>query len=565
MIAFVMSAFVMSSSTLALSNENTTIILLSYLLQQGTEDILHAHAGNLVTLAPDAGPALERAVLSHWEEGLDPAREKIMVTLSARSALDLWLQAKRFRPGSRVLMTAVNIPDVLRLLRAHGLVPVPIDFCARTLQPKLSSLRAAIRLQEQPGRENEPKAVMLLVAHLWGRRVRMDSAAAFAKAHGLCLVEDMAEAFAGCSAAQRGGHPVSSLVFWSFGTIKTSTAFGGGVCLIREENTSNAQKLFSEMQEIHDIYPVQSRLTYLAKISKGSLVTGMLNWTPFTRTAQNLAWRSNVDAWGKVVHLVRGFSGSDLIRAIRHRPCAPLLYLLDQRFKRFEHARDIQAATAVCDRFTAQLPVVAGLSIPGDQAQTRNYWLYPLILPADWNKDEFLIACRDRGLMVAATSSQLAAVPHPREIGRKLSPDPTEAWSMFERIIYVPMHKLVSSEQLFAATRTMEDVCVAFTQSRANLRLLMKSRSQVRDQADQQIESAVTTATSSSSTATTTTATPITTATAASSVAAIAGISVRARVGGDEWEVLYYDENEFFLFLLYNESIILCVTLICSK
>src|SRR4051812_43735202 len=50
-----------------------------------------------------------------------------LVTLSVRSALDLYLQARTIPRGSEVIVSAITHPDIAEILRYHGLVPVPVD------------------------------------------------------------------------------------------------------------------------------------------------------------------------------------------------------------------------------------------------------------------------------------------------------------------------------------------------------------------------------------------------------------------------------------------------------
>ena len=67
----------------------------------------------------------------------DTQREKALVTLSVRSAWDLYFQIKKFPRDSEVLMTGISIPDMVRIIKDHGLVPVPVDLYPDTMQPDL--------------------------------------------------------------------------------------------------------------------------------------------------------------------------------------------------------------------------------------------------------------------------------------------------------------------------------------------------------------------------------------------------------------------------------------------
>ncbi len=39
-------------------------------------------------------------------------------------------------------MTSINIPDMVRIVREHGLVPVPVDINLATTAPTLDDLKA---------------------------------------------------------------------------------------------------------------------------------------------------------------------------------------------------------------------------------------------------------------------------------------------------------------------------------------------------------------------------------------------------------------------------------------
>jgi hypothetical protein len=129
---------------------------------------------------------------------LTPA-DQVMVFLSVRSALDVYLQVQSWPRGSEILLSAVNIPDMSVVLRDHGLIPVPCDIDVMTLAPRMDALEAL----------RTPKTVGVLVAHLYGRRFDMSPYVEFARRHNLPLIEDCAECFTGFDYT---GHPVSAHV-----------------------------------------------------------------------------------------------------------------------------------------------------------------------------------------------------------------------------------------------------------------------------------------------------------------------------------------------------------------
>src|SRR5688500_18091287 len=78
------------------------------------------------------------------------------VCLSVRTGFDLLLQALALPAGSEVLMSAITIPDMSKIVRTHGLVPVPVDLDPETLQLERTSLERAY----------SPRSRVMLVAHL---------------------------------------------------------------------------------------------------------------------------------------------------------------------------------------------------------------------------------------------------------------------------------------------------------------------------------------------------------------------------------------------------------------
>lgn len=54
-------------------------------------------------------------------------KDDCLIILSVRSAFDLALRSLRLPPGSEVLLTALTVPDMVGIVRSHGLIPVPVD------------------------------------------------------------------------------------------------------------------------------------------------------------------------------------------------------------------------------------------------------------------------------------------------------------------------------------------------------------------------------------------------------------------------------------------------------
>lgn len=85
--------------------------------------------------------------ISFWERKLEQifvpdtvkyANESAVVALSVRSTLDLYFQSRQFPKGSEIIMTGINIGDMIKIIEEHGLVPIPVDLDPYTMAPQLS-------------------------------------------------------------------------------------------------------------------------------------------------------------------------------------------------------------------------------------------------------------------------------------------------------------------------------------------------------------------------------------------------------------------------------------------
>src|SRR5262245_43319455 len=89
--------------------------------------------------------------------------DEAIISLSVRTGWDLLLSTLDLPRGSEVLTTAVTIPDMVRIIEHHGLVPVAVDIDPARLEPVVEQLERAIT----------PRTRAILVAHLFGSRVEM--------------------------------------------------------------------------------------------------------------------------------------------------------------------------------------------------------------------------------------------------------------------------------------------------------------------------------------------------------------------------------------------------------
>lgn len=276
--------------------------------------------------------------------------------LSVRSSLCALLASVDWEPGSEVLVSAMTITDMPKLIASFGFVPVAVDVDPRTLAPDLAELK----------RQIGPKTRAILVAHLFGARADLEPVARIAERHGLMLIEDAAQAFVG--PAWRG-HPSATLTLFSFGTLKTMTALGGGVAVVRDP------ELRERMRRVQESWPMQSRAAFGAKIFKAALFLFAQQPLVYGLIAHALALmgRSINEVLRKAT---RGFPARDLseLRALLERqPHPALVALLRARLAGFSPAR-LDARRRAGEQLRAAFPS----RVPGAHAQAHTHWAAPL-------------------------------------------------------------------------------------------------------------------------------------------------------------------------------------------
>jgi perosamine synthetase len=333
-----------------------------------------------------------------------------LACLSVRSGFDLALQALALPPGSEILVSAVTIPDMLRIIAAHGLVAVPVDIDPQTLAVEESSLLKVLT----------PRTRAVLIAHLFGSRMPMGAIGRFCHERGLTLFEDCAQAYCGDGYA---GHPASTMSMFSFGPIKTATALGGAVLVV------NDNALHARMRTIQAGYRAQSPRSYAQRIVLFMLLKLLANPTIFSIFVALCRWRG-VDPDGLISKATRGFPGADLLAKIRQRPCGPLLRMLARRLGQ-------PAQVTIARRVGQAQTIYRGLpkgAYPGAQAAFHSHWVIPVLAQ---EPDRVVQVLKASGFDATRTASSLCLVPAP--VG---FPVAYKARQLLTQILYVPSYPL---------------------------------------------------------------------------------------------------------------------------
>jgi dTDP-4-amino-4,6-dideoxygalactose transaminase len=172
-------------------------------------------------------------------------------------ALHLLLRAYDIGPNDEVLVPSNTFIATWLAVSHCGATPVPVEPCARTHNIDPDALAAAIT----------PRTRAIIPVHLYGQPADMDSINAFARRHGLIVIEDAAQAHG----AKYKGRPVGSLgdaAATSFYPGKNLGALGdGGAVLTNDALIADKVRLLrnygSRTKYRHEVTGYNTRLDEL--------------------------------------------------------------------------------------------------------------------------------------------------------------------------------------------------------------------------------------------------------------------------------------------------------------
>lgn len=361
-------------------------------------------AGLVACLGAPRRHELERRLAACWPA----AGATVVPALSVRSGLDALLSVLGWPAGSEVLVSAITLGDMLTVLEAHDLVPVPVDLDPERMAPDEAALEAAVT----------PRTRALLVAHLFGQRLDLAPLLTVARRHGLLVLEDAAQALA---AAGPPSHPESDVALHSFGTIKAATALGGALLTLRDATLARA------VARHQQAWPVRESPAHLLRLLRAGLLrllSGPRVFGAFVGGCRLLG----VDHDALLGRAVAGFPRKGLLDALRQRPAPAQLALLVRRLERLD--RD---ALARRDARAEQLLAALGdVPRPGRACHRRGHWVVPVLAE---DPDGLVRHLHRRGFDATRGTGRMVAVPPPP--GRA---EPRRARDLLERLVYLPCH-----------------------------------------------------------------------------------------------------------------------------
>lgn len=348
----------------------------------------------------------------------DPNNERLLITTCVRGALDLALQALNYPPGTEILMSSLNIPDMVKVVRYHGLVPIPIDLDLSTMKPKYESLEKNI----------SPKTKAIILAWVYGSYNYADEIYKLCKSKGIFIIEDNAETFFDLN---YNGNSLADMSLFSFGTIKLNTALGGAVTIIRKNEV-----LFRKMSYISDKYPVEPPIFFFKRIFKAMLLILALNNTIINGYGRQIITKLGIEYKEKAIGLARGFQPhEDFLQTFRKRLPNSMVMFIYLRLKSYDKPEFLRGTQRQLEG--QKILEKNGIILPGTKSERKFYWLFPVIVP---DKELVYTLLNKKGIDAYKGATQLKPIPAP--VGSKYI-EPEETNSFFNNILYLPIHKNV--------------------------------------------------------------------------------------------------------------------------
>ena len=372
-----------------------------------------------------------------WKDSRHP-----FTCLSVRTGFDLLLSALNLPKNSEIIVSALTIEGMLKIIEEHGLVAVPVDIETDTLAPSVDQIESLIT----------DKTKLILIAHLFGSRIKLDAIAQIAQKHQLLLIEDCAQQFDGMP---EGRQDVADVSMYSFGPIKTATALGGAVFSVAQK------ELADQLTNLESKYPKRSRSFFFRRLLKYSFlkfISYRLTFAMFVGIMKLMGRDYNK----LLKKSTRGFSGSDFFSLIRRRPSSPLVVLLARKLQRF-NGKSITIQRKLGDYLKTTLNDQSGHQVAGNNAPSNHYWVFPTLV-----NDPAAVELSLRAAGVDADRRGSMVVVQPPE-GHTCS-YPENAEYILKSSVFLPVYKPMTKQtmDMLAAAVDMGDTPADFMSTRAD-------------------------------------------------------------------------------------------------
>ena len=173
---------------------------------------------------------------------------------SGTDAIELALRALGIGPGDEVITAPLTALFGVFAITAAGATPVLVDIDPRTYNLDPNGIEAAIT----------PRTRAIMPVHLYGQPADMGPILELAEQHGLCVVEDCAQAHGALYRGQRVGS-LGDVAAFSFYPTKNVGAYGdGGMVVTASEAVAERARMLrnggQRSRYVHETVGLNSRL-----------------------------------------------------------------------------------------------------------------------------------------------------------------------------------------------------------------------------------------------------------------------------------------------------------------
>ncbi|MCH8011504.1 MAG: aminotransferase class V-fold PLP-dependent enzyme [Candidatus Marinimicrobia bacterium] len=307
-------------------------------------------AGLLSYCIPLNRVQLEKEILLLWE------KEYVRVSFTVRTALDSIFTAASFPEGSEVLMSAINIKDMVKIAENHGLHVIAVDLHIGDLSITPESLEKLI----------SPKTKVLIFAQLFGVIADLEPVYEVCRKYNILMIEDCAQAFCG---SRYYGSQFADVSLFSFGAIKSSTALGGAIVAAKSE------RYIKETDSIEKSYPNRGEFWFFKRLLKYS-VFKTLSTPRIYGLFIGMLTLFRYDIEKTINGFLKSFPNGELISQIRFQPPLRLLFLLRRRLKS-NNDNNFFLREKAARSFLNNLD--SSFTIPGKTAKYNSFWVLPIL------------------------------------------------------------------------------------------------------------------------------------------------------------------------------------------
>lgn len=326
--------------------------------------------------------------------------------LSVRSGFDLVLQVLKLPAGSEVLITDINIPGMFEIIKAHKLVPVPLAVNKHNLSISINTFEANIT--------GSTRAVIF--THLFGSISEISELAELAKQKGLFVIEDCAQAFTG----RYKGNKLSDVIMFSFGMIKTNTALGGAILIIKDDQD------YKNVLKLQKSYPLQKRKVFFKKLLVALVIKFLTTEVIYSIFYKFLKSRGK-DPDETLSGFTRGFPAGNLLAKIRIKPSLPLLLLIKRKIKEFR-TESIDLRSAYGREILMNIPESMRI---GDTNSMHSFWVLPVQVQDPYKLIEVL---RSNGFDATSKASSMIKLSSTSGIANHVDE------LKLDSLVYLPMY-----------------------------------------------------------------------------------------------------------------------------